>query len=77
MSEAERVTTFGMRRDRADTILPVAVILTRIASATGATMIEAPGVGIRDGILAELATERSSSRATGVQRLNTAVTSVV
>lgn len=76
MSEDERVTSFGLRRDRADTILPAAVILTRIASATGATMIEAPGVGIRDGILAELATERSSSRATGVQRLNTAVTSV-
>jgi exopolyphosphatase/guanosine-5'-triphosphate,3'-diphosphate pyrophosphatase len=72
MTEDERVTTFGIRRDRADTILPAAVILTRVAAATGATMIEAPGVGIRDGILAELATERGSSHSASVPRLGSA-----
>lgn len=55
MNEDERAATFGVRADRADTILPAAVILTRVAAAAGATTIEAPGVGIRDGILAELA----------------------
>jgi exopolyphosphatase/guanosine-5'-triphosphate,3'-diphosphate pyrophosphatase len=61
MNEAERATTFGIRADRADTILPAAVILTRVAAAAGAKTIEAPGVGIRDGILTELAAERRSS----------------
>ena len=64
LSEAERATTFGIRADRADTILPAAVILTRIAAAAGAKTIEAPGVGIRDGILAELAADRPSSPST-------------
>jgi len=57
MDEEERAATFGVRSDRADTILPAAVIVTRVAVAAGAKTIEAPGVGVRDGILAELAAE--------------------
>jgi exopolyphosphatase/guanosine-5'-triphosphate,3'-diphosphate pyrophosphatase len=60
MNEEERTATFGLRADRADTILPAAVILTRVAAAAGAKTIEAPGVGIRDGILAELVAAESS-----------------
>ena len=61
--EEERAATFGVRADRADTILPAAVIVTRVALAAGAKTIEAPGVGIRDGILAELAAETARPRA--------------
>lgn len=57
LNEEERAATFGLRADRADTILPAAVILTRVAAAAGAKTIEASGVGVRDGILAELAAE--------------------
>jgi len=63
MNEEERAATFGVRADRADTILPAAVIVTRVALAAGAKTIEAPGVGIRDGILAELAAETARPRA--------------
>ena len=62
MNEEERAATFGVRADRADTILPAAVIVTRIAAAAGAKTIEAPGVGIRDAILAELAAARGRQR---------------
>lgn len=62
LNEEERTATFGLRADRADTILPAAVILTRVAAAAGAKTIEAPGVGIRDGILAELAAEGDRRR---------------
>lgn len=64
MDTDERMDVFGLRPDRADTILPAAVVVTRIARAAGARTIDAPGVGVRDGILAELAVERrgASSR---------------
>ena len=51
-----------VRSDRADTILPAAVIVSRVALAAGAKAIEAPGVGIRDGILAEPAAESARQR---------------
>jgi exopolyphosphatase/guanosine-5'-triphosphate,3'-diphosphate pyrophosphatase len=62
MNEAERARTFGLRPDRSDTILPAAVVVCRVAAAAGAETIEAPGVGLRDGILAELADARRSAR---------------
>ena len=61
LTEDERAAEFGVRADRADTIVPAAVIIMRVALAAGAKTIEAPGVGIRDGILAELAAEHASS----------------
>jgi exopolyphosphatase/guanosine-5'-triphosphate,3'-diphosphate pyrophosphatase len=62
MNEEERAAAFGLRADRADTILPAAVILARVAAAAGAKTLDTPGVGVRDGILAELAAESSRQR---------------
>ena len=55
MTPAARERSFGLRPDRADTIVPAAAIFARLADALGATAIMAPGVGVKDGILAELA----------------------
>lgn len=55
MTERERIEELGLRPDRADTIVPAAVVVSQVAQAAGAKTIEAPGVGIREGILAELA----------------------
>lgn len=68
MDEGERAVTFGLRADRADTILPAAVILTRVAAAAGASTIEAPGVGLRDGILAELVADSRRPRTSRAPR---------
>jgi exopolyphosphatase/guanosine-5'-triphosphate,3'-diphosphate pyrophosphatase len=53
----ERMWAFDLRADRADTIVPAAVIVARIAEAAHASWVHAPGCGLRDGILAELADE--------------------
>jgi exopolyphosphatase/guanosine-5'-triphosphate,3'-diphosphate pyrophosphatase len=45
---------YGLRPDRADTIIPAAAILLRIADVVRSTVILAPGVGLKDGILEEL-----------------------
>lgn len=66
MDEKERIATFGLRADRADTILPAAMVLGGIASAADVSSFVTPFVGVRDGILAELAqggrTKARSSR---------------
>ena len=45
---------FDLRADRADTIVPGALVLARVAAAAGARSILVPAAGVRDGILAEL-----------------------
>ena len=50
----ERIETFGLRPDRADTILPAAVVYYRIGRSAGASWIDVPRVGMRDGLLQEL-----------------------
>jgi exopolyphosphatase / guanosine-5'-triphosphate,3'-diphosphate pyrophosphatase len=54
MTPAERKDAHGLRPDRADTIVPAASILLRIAERFKATSVVAPGVGLKDGILEEL-----------------------
>jgi len=54
MSPAERARTYGLRPDRADTIVPAAAIFLRIAESLGASYIVTPQVGLKDGILEEL-----------------------
>jgi exopolyphosphatase/guanosine-5'-triphosphate,3'-diphosphate pyrophosphatase len=54
MSPAERSRAYGLRPDRADTIVPAAAIFLRIAESLGASYIVTPQVGLKDGILEEL-----------------------
>jgi exopolyphosphatase/guanosine-5'-triphosphate,3'-diphosphate pyrophosphatase len=54
MSAAERRDTYALRPDRADTIVPAAAIVLRIAETFKASAIVAPGVGLKEGILEEL-----------------------
>ena len=54
MTSDVRAKTFGLRPDRADTILPAAIIFTRVAELAKADVIVAPGVGLKEGILEEL-----------------------
>jgi exopolyphosphatase/guanosine-5'-triphosphate,3'-diphosphate pyrophosphatase len=51
----ERVTAYNLRPDRADTIVPAAAVLCRITEAFGRESITAPGVGLKEGVLVDLA----------------------
>ncbi|APR75070.1 Exopolyphosphatase [Minicystis rosea] len=51
----ERASRYGLRPDRADTIVPAATILGRLAGAFGRGSISAPGVGLKEGVLVDLA----------------------
>ncbi|WP_437596370.1 Ppx/GppA phosphatase family protein [Sorangium sp. So ce590] len=51
----ERAQIYGLRPDRADTIVPAATILTRIVRTFAQPLIVAPGVGLKEGVLVDLA----------------------
>lgn len=54
MSATERAKAFGLRPDRADTIVPAGAIFLRLCEMLGATSFVAPGVGLKEGMLEEL-----------------------
>jgi len=54
LSFRQRIDELGLREDRADVILPAAMVYERVAELAGASRIVAPGVGVRDGVLLDL-----------------------
>ncbi|MEW6756811.1 MAG: Ppx/GppA phosphatase family protein [Acidobacteriota bacterium] len=60
LSYRERVATLGIREDRADVILPAALVYLRLARLAGAREIRVPFVGLREGIALDLADSRTS-----------------
>jgi exopolyphosphatase/guanosine-5'-triphosphate,3'-diphosphate pyrophosphatase len=54
LSYKQRVEQLGMRPDRADVIVPAALVYERVAVLSGAETITVPGVGVKDGILIDL-----------------------
>ena len=54
LSPGARASEYGLRPDRADVIVPAAQVVVRIAELRGARAVLAPGVGLKEGILAEL-----------------------
>jgi exopolyphosphatase/guanosine-5'-triphosphate,3'-diphosphate pyrophosphatase len=55
MSYQERVNKLKLRPDRADVILPASIVMHMIASLTGVREITIPDVGLKDGVLLDLA----------------------
>lgn len=54
MSASERRDAYGLRPDRADTIVPATAIFLHLASLLDAKHVAAPGVGLSAGVLEEL-----------------------
>lgn len=55
LSVAERIEQYGMKPDRADVILPAAIVLSEVLSKViGARGLYAPDVGLKDGVLVEI-----------------------
>jgi exopolyphosphatase/guanosine-5'-triphosphate,3'-diphosphate pyrophosphatase len=57
MSVKERIRKFKLRPDRADVILPAAIVLQIIAREARVREIAIPNVGLKDGLLLEMADE--------------------
>lgn len=53
----ERVKKLGLREDRADVIVPAAVVYERVAELAGAREILVPRVGLKEGLLLDLTDE--------------------
>jgi len=51
----ERIKDFGLRKDRADVIIPAIIILQIIAKEAKVQKIEIPRVGVREGLLIDMA----------------------
>jgi exopolyphosphatase/guanosine-5'-triphosphate,3'-diphosphate pyrophosphatase len=54
MSCAERIQQLRLRPDRADVIVPAAIILQTIAQQTGVDHVLVPHVGLKDGLLLDI-----------------------
>ncbi len=57
LSYRERVDELGLREDRADVILPAAMVYERLADLAGADEILVPHVGVKEGVLFDLVSE--------------------
>ncbi|MGD2070550.1 MAG: Ppx/GppA phosphatase family protein [Gemmatimonadota bacterium] len=54
MSVEARVEELGLRQDRADVILPAAILYERVALLAGVQEIVVPHVGVKEGVLVDL-----------------------
>jgi exopolyphosphatase/guanosine-5'-triphosphate,3'-diphosphate pyrophosphatase len=63
LSFAQRVEELGLREDRADVILPAAYIYERISEFVGADALLVPNVGVKEGVLLDLAEDTATHRA--------------
>jgi exopolyphosphatase/guanosine-5'-triphosphate,3'-diphosphate pyrophosphatase len=53
----ERISQLGLKEDRADVILPAAMVYHHLAKMAGAEEILVPGVGVKEGLLLDLVDE--------------------
>ena len=63
MSYKQRVEHLGLREDRADVILPAGMIYERVATVARADELLVPAVGLKDGVLIDLAEDLASHEA--------------
>jgi len=58
----ERILKFKLRPDRADVIIPAAIVLQAIVKQTGLQQVWVPKVGLKDGVLLDLYQETQQDR---------------
>jgi exopolyphosphatase/guanosine-5'-triphosphate,3'-diphosphate pyrophosphatase len=63
LSYRQRVAELGLREDRADVILPAAMVYERLCTLAGAEQVHVPFVGVREGLAIDLVEELTKSRA--------------
>ena len=50
----ERIQNLRLRPDRADVIVPAAIVLQKIVQQAGVSEVVIPGIGLKDGVLSEI-----------------------
>lgn len=68
LSYRQRVEQLGLREDRADVILPAAMVYERVASLVGVSEILVPAVGLKDGVLVDLVDDLATHEAHEVRK---------
>jgi exopolyphosphatase/guanosine-5'-triphosphate,3'-diphosphate pyrophosphatase len=64
MSVKDRIRKLKLRSDRADVILPATVVLQLIAREAGVKQVAIPHVGLKDGLLLDMATDMKLAQGT-------------
>ncbi|HEV2146182.1 MAG TPA: Ppx/GppA phosphatase family protein [Longimicrobiaceae bacterium] len=77
LSYAQRMEELKLRADRADVILPAAMVYERVAELAGADEIRVPGVGVKDGLLLDLVEDLTTHQEWEDRRERTAVEGAV
>jgi exopolyphosphatase/guanosine-5'-triphosphate,3'-diphosphate pyrophosphatase len=67
MSVEERMSKLGLRPDRADVILPATVVLYMLVRGAGIREVLIPRVGLKDGVLIEMAQEAAQPKSAGIE----------
>jgi len=62
LSFNQRISQLGLREDRADVILPAAVVYERVAVLAGVDRIHVPGVGVKEGVVLDLVDDLAGPR---------------
>lgn len=62
LSYAERVAQLDLREDRADVILPAAMVYERLAVLAGVDSVMVPNVGVKDGVLWDMLDQSTPGR---------------
>ena len=57
MTTGERIEKLKLRPDRADVIVPAAIVLHAMVERAGVSEVLIPGIGLKDGVLLDLATQ--------------------
>jgi exopolyphosphatase/guanosine-5'-triphosphate,3'-diphosphate pyrophosphatase len=77
LSYRQRVEQLGLREDRADVILPAAMVYERVATLAGAEAVLVPAVGLKDGILVDMVDDLTTHEAHEVRKEKQALAGAV
>ncbi|HVN32806.1 MAG TPA: Ppx/GppA phosphatase family protein [Thermoanaerobaculaceae bacterium] len=77
MSFRERMENLGLREDRADVILPAALVYRRLCHLSGCGEITVPFVGLREGVMLDLVEEALAYGARRARREQETLTAAV
>jgi exopolyphosphatase/guanosine-5'-triphosphate,3'-diphosphate pyrophosphatase len=58
----ERIHNLRLRPDRADVIVPAAIVLHKIVQQAGVEEVMIPGIGLKDGVLVEMISELANQQ---------------